>query len=435
MSHVFAFYNSINQLLIAKLGDTGGTQTILLMKKFKFIAFLLFATMLSVNLTSCGDDEPGGSQSITEKLSGEWFLVNMEYNYSDGSSYHFKWDYNNQTADGYCEEDDDSYPAEKLVISYGEVSGFRFEEKSYERGSWGEEESYYVSLEDVTNGTYVNEDGMTTNIKLSKDVLEITETELEYDGESVYKRTYRRIKTETEKPVVNASGKETFTIGSVSFNMVKVKGGTFKMGSNDSEALDREKPVHSVTLSDYYIGETEVTQELWEVVMGTNTSYYSGSTKPVEMVSWDDCQKFINKLNDLTGLEFRLPTEAEWEYAARGGNKSKGYKYAGSNTIDEVAWYYDNLSSSTHPVGTKSPNELGIYDMSGNVWEWCSDWYAIYTSVSQTNPTGPSTGSFRVFRGGGWNSSAQFCRVAHRGYGTPDIRNSNLGFRLVCSRL
>lgn len=410
------------------------------MKKFKFIAFLLFATMLSVNLTSCGDDEPGGSQSITEKLSGEWFLVNQEYNYSDGSSYHFKWDYNNQTADGYCEEDDDSYPAEKLVISYGEVSGFRFEEKSYERGSWGEEESYYVSLEDVTNGTYVNEDGMTTNIKLSKDVLEITETELEYDGESVYKRTYRRIKTETEKPVVNASGKETITIGSVSFNMVKVKGSTFKMGSNDSEASDDEKPVHSVTLSDYYIGETEVTQELWRVVMGTNPSYFSGSNKPVENVSWDDCQKFINKLNDLTGLEFRLPTEAEWEYAARGGNKSKGYKYAGSNTISEVAWYNDNACDGvgknspaygTHPVGTKSPNELGIYDMSGNVYEWCSDWYAIYTSVSQTNPTGPSTGYGRVRRGGSWRNDAQDCRVSGRYDSNPDYRFSNCGFRLA----
>ena len=233
------------------------------------------------------------------------------------------------------------------------------------------------------------------------------------------------------------------TVEEVSSNMIKVKGGTFKMGSDDSESDSDERPIHSVTLDDYYIGKTEVTQGLWEAVMGTNPSYFKGSNKPVECVSWDDCQEFIAKLNDLTGLEFRLPTEAEWEYAARGGNKSQGYKYAGSNTIDEVAWYSDNAEDvgessrdyGTHPVGTKAPNELGLYDMSGNVWEWCSDWRGKYSSSAQSNPTGPKSGSNRVERGAGWDNDARRCRVTYRGYYSPDASSNHLGFRLVCTSL
>ena len=220
----------------------------------------------------------------------------------------------------------------------------------------------------------------------------------------------------------------------ISYKMVFVEGGTFNMGSNDSEAFSDEKPVHSVTLSDYYIGETEVTQALWEAVMGSNPSLFKGSNKPVEEVWWNDCQEFIKKLNRLTGKSFRLPTEAEWEYAARGGNKSQGYEYSGSNTIGDVAWYRKNSSSSTHQVGTKSPNELGLYDMSGNVYEWCSDWYSgsYYSSSPSNNPTGPTSGSNRVYRGGGLYISAQYCRVANRGY-SPGLRGYSLGFRLACS--
>ena len=226
----------------------------------------------------------------------------------------------------------------------------------------------------------------------------------------------------------------------LSYKMVFVEGGTFKMGAQDenpnganydSEAYGGESPVHNVTLSDYYIGETEVTQELWEAVMGSNSSYFKDSTNPVEKVSWDDCQEFVKRLNELTGKTFRLPTEAEWEYAARGGNKSKGYKYSGSNTIGDVAWYTSNSSAMTHPVGTKSPNELGLYDMTGNVWEWCSDWYGSYSSSAQSNPTGPSTGSYRVLRGGSWFINAQGCRVSFRDYGNPDNRGYDYGFRLV----
>ena len=235
---------------------------------------------------------------------------------------------------------------------------------------------------------------------------------------------------------VDTDGNSIMTLnGNVIFKMIAVEGGTFQMGATSeqgSDAYSDEKPVHSVTLSDYYIGETEVTQELWEAVMGSNPSYFSGYLqRPVEDVSWNDCQEFITKLNNLTGKNFRLPTEAEWEYAARGGNKSQGYKYSGSNIIGNVAWYYDNNDDKTHNVKTKQANELGIYDMSGNVWEWCQDWYGNYSSNSQTNPTGPTSGSCRVLRGGGWYGPASDCRVSGRSYGSPNYGYDNYGFRLI----
>ena len=227
-----------------------------------------------------------------------------------------------------------------------------------------------------------------------------------------------------------ASGSNrTFTVKGVSFTMVYVQGGTFQMGSDTGDS--DEKPVHSVTLSPYYIGQTEVTQELWEAVMGTNPSYFKGSKRPVEHVSWNDCQDFVNELSRLTGERFHLPTEAQWEFAARGGVKSTGCNYAGSNAIATVAWYTDNSGSETHTVATKSPNELGIYDMSGNVWEWCQDWKGSYSSSAQTNPVGPSSGSNRVFRGGGWGNSAAFCRPANRSGDTPSYAGDRLGLRLA----
>jgi formylglycine-generating enzyme required for sulfatase activity len=193
-----------------------------------------------------------------------------------------------------------------------------------------------------------------------------------------------------------------------------------------------EKPAHRVNLSSFSIGQTEVTQELWEAVMGSNPSDRKGPKRPVEQVSWNDCQEFVTKLNALTGQNFRLPTEAEWEYAARGGNKSNGYKYAGSNTIDDVAWCTQTTNDSgARQVKMKSPNELGLYDMSGNVWEWCSDLYGDYGSGSQTNPQGPSNGSRRVLRGGSWGEGARDCRVSYRYFIVPDIRDNGDGFRLA----
>ena len=204
---------------------------------------------------------------------------------------------------------------------------------------------------------------------------------------------------------------ETYTVKGVSFDMVFVEGGTFTMGAPEEQSIPDGKPAHKVTLSDYYIGKYEVTQALWQAVMGSNPSEFKGDpSRPVEWVSWNDCQEFIDKLNRMTGKRFRLPTEAEWEYAARGGNRSQGYKYPGGNDGNRVAWYKYNSDEKTHPVGTKSPNELGLYNMSGNVWEWCFDWfdghyYEYYEDV-QTNPTGPSSGSYRVLRGGSyrWDS-------------------------------
>ena len=241
----------------------------------------------------------------------------------------------------------------------------------------------------------------------------------------------------TESTESNAFENKTFTVNGVSFEMIAVKGGTFTMGCTSEQGGDfdgDETPTDSVTLSDYYIGKFEVTQELWQAVMGSNPSYFKGNNLPVEQVSWNDVQEFITKLNQKTGANFRLPTEAEWEYAARGGNKSNSYKYSGSNTIGNVAWYWDNSNSETHQVGTTSPNELGIYDMSGNVWEWCQDWYGDYSSGSQTNPTGPSSGSKRVARGGSWDGGAWNCRVSNRGSGTPDYRSNFLGFRLAADK-
>lgn len=254
-------------------------------------------------------------------------------------------------------------------------------------------------------------------------------------GEDMEQKTEQ--KTESAPQLVAVEGSQTFTVNGVKFTMVPVEGGTFTMGATSeqgSDAEEDEKPAHKVTLSDYYIGQTEVTQALWEAVMGSNPSFFEGDNLPVEQVSWNDCQVFIQKLNQLTGKQFRLPTEAEWEYAARGGRKSQGYKYAGGNNIGSVAWYTGNSGIETHPIGTKQANELGIYDMSGNVYEWCSDWYGDYTSSSQSDPQGPSSGSGRVGRGGDYGSSAGYCRVSNR-YGIlPGCRGDNLGLRLSCKK-
>lgn len=271
----------------------------------------------------------------------------------------------------------------------------------------------------------------------------------------------------------SASGNRTFTVNGVSFEMIAVKGGTFTMGATSeqgSEAESYEKPTHSVTLDDYYIGKFEVTVGLFRTFIN-ETGYRTDADKegwsyigtgslfdikngvnwkcdangrernssednhPVTHVSWNDAKAFCEWLSRKTGETFRLPTEAEWEYAARGGNRSNGYKYSGSNSIDNVAWYTETTNDSgTKPVGTKSPNELGIYDMSGNVEEWCQDWYGSYSSGSQTNPTGPSSGPHRVYRGGSWLNRAKYCRVSSRLNFYPSYRNPKLGFRLVLAR-
>ena len=253
----------------------------------------------------------------------------------------------------------------------------------------------------------------------------------------------------TAAPVTNDNTEDiTFTVKGVSFTMKRVEGGTFQMGAQskkkreenyDSDAFSNEIPVHSVTLSSYYMGETEVTQALWKAVMGSEPTYSGGwesqygrgDNYPAYGVSWNDCQEFIRKLSQITGRSFRLPTEAEWEYAARGGKNSNGYKYAGNDTIGSVAWYYGNSGIGTHDVKGKQANELGLYDMSGNVGEWCSDRYGSYNNGSQTNPTGASSGSHRVLRGGSWNYIAMYCRVSNRTDYFPDDHFKSIGFRLA----
>lgn len=232
-----------------------------------------------------------------------------------------------------------------------------------------------------------------------------------------------------DKGTVATVSDKTILVNGVSFVMIQVTGGTFKMGSDGFDSK-----IHNVSLSSYYIGQYPVTQALWKAVMGgANPSDFKGDTLPVESVSWDDCQRFIKNLNSMTGCDFRLPTEAEWEFAARGGMKSKAFVYSGSNALKEVGWYHGNSGKKTHPVGAKLQNELGIYDMSGNVWEWCQDWYdgSYYSNSPSRNPQGPVIGSIRVLRGGGWYDTSGRCTASYRFNNSQGNAISDLGFRLA----
>jgi len=242
-----------------------------------------------------------------------------------------------------------------------------------------------------------------------------------------------------------------FNIGNVNFEMVFVVGGTFTMGctSNISDCFHNEKPFHSVTLSDFYLGKFQVTQELWKKVMGTDVQQQrdlgnpewelcgEGDLLPMYYINYDECVDFCNKLNSLLakqlpeGYKFAIPTEAQWEYAARGGKKSKGYSYSGGDNLDKVAWYDRNSKDQVREVGTKKKNELGIYDMTGNVWEWCRDWLGTYTAKPSTDPTGPKSGNYRVLRGGSWRTLTDGCRLSHRFAVRPYERTRSYGLRLV----
>ena len=227
---------------------------------------------------------------------------------------------------------------------------------------------------------------------------------------------------------------KNYTVNGVEFRMIAIDGGTFTMGSAEGAAGAEkdEFPAHKVTVDNYFLAETEVTQELWTAVMGNNPSGYTDDALlPVESVTWVDCQNFIGKLNELTGASFRLPTEAEWEYAARGGKHSKGYIYCGSDTLAHVGWYKENAGERPHKVKQLAPNELGLYDMSGNIWEWCSDWHAEYSADDANNPQGPQEGRTRVVRGGCWLMDAPICRPADRSSGAPRGGGCIVGLRLA----
>ena len=282
------------------------------------------------------------------------------------------------------------------------------------------------------DGNYLGTSPLTTTLSFGEHNIKAVR-----DGKETSKKiTVAQTGGDTSVQLAFATNK-TFTVNGVTFEMIYVKGGTFTMGATSeqgSDAYDNEKPPHNVTLDDYYIGKYEVTQELWMAVMGNNPSASKGNNLPVEKVGWNDVQEFIKKLNQKTGAKFRLPTEAEWEYAARGGNKSKGYKYSGSDNIGDVAWYGGNSGYKSHQVGAKLPNELGIYDMAGNVWEWCQDWLGNYYSGTQTNPTGAANGSMRVYRGGCWYHVARLGRVSFRGGDRLDCRTNDIGFRLAADK-
>lgn len=257
------------------------------------------------------------------------------------------------------------------------------------------------------------------------------------DGSEVrFKATeVERITTYSEEEEPNLPKDVTIQVGDVGLRMIYVEGGVFTMGGTDEQGEDvkaYEEPAHPVKLNSYYIGMTEVTQELWETVMGWNYAWNTESNQlPMEDVSWEDCNEFAEVLSERTGKKFRLPTEAEWEYAARGGIKSGNHKYSGSDNIDDVAWYGSNSDDMTHEVGTKNANELGIYDMNGNVWEWCHDWYGEYSTSSYDNPTGPKTGDFRIYRGGSYKEKAEYNRTSNRSFNRPDFRYGNIGLRVV----
>lgn len=243
-----------------------------------------------------------------------------------------------------------------------------------------------------------------------------------------------------EEEKTSGSITKSFSVGGVSFNMCIIDGGTFSFGATPEQSIYAgfdEKPAVEVTLDDFCIAETPVTQELWDALMSENPSHFTGADLPVERVTWEECYEFIEKLNALTGENFRLPTEAEWEYAARGGRQSAKTKYAGADDdhIGDFVWYKEN-TTGTQPVKSKSPNELGLYDMSGNVSEWCSDWYfnSYSTGGSRHNPTGPASGMARVIRGGSWNDKAINCRVSKRASLNPAYRSKQIGFRLVLNK-
>lgn len=296
------------------------------------------------------------------------------------------------------------------------------------------------------------------------------EVELRKIGYSTFKQSVAVKESETTMlfPEMSLEDSATFTVKGVTFVMKRIPEGTFMMGGTDRHAEGHEKPVHQVTLSTFFMGETEVTQALYKAVMGTNPSAHIGDNLPAEKMSWNDCQAFITKLNSLTGCQFRLPTEAEWEYAARGGTTTSLYNGQEINikaqcnapNLDPLGWYsgncgrdftaaqgcdvangydisqwegkqYADRKGGSHPVGKKQPNAYGLYDMLGNVIEWCSDWYGNYDKSAQKNPTGPASGAERVTRGGSWYRDAEDVRVSYRNKHAPNGFSTEIGFRLA----
>ena len=399
------------------------------------MTYCLCAVTMALCL-SCGSDD----ETLRDDLLGTWYGIFKYKNPVSGTKYHYLDITLNENKTG-------EFSYERANdISVGHftytVSDSRIKCNGVSINSDGDVEDLYLELK--IDGNRLIPQNKFTHFILTKDGSVVTDSSGSSDNSNGSNGDSGNTGGSSSESInglsvrwgsgVTSSQKDV--LRGLIRNMVSVSGGTFMMGANsgDSEAYDYEKPRHSVTLSGYRIGKYEVTQREWLAVMGSNPSWFEGDNLPVERVSWDDIvNDFLPKLNRMTGLSFRLPTEAEWEYAARGGNRSIGYKYSGGDNIGSVAWYDGNSGSTTHPVGQKQGNELGLYDMSGNVWEWCSDWHDFdyYSSSPSTNPKGPSSGSARVYRGGSWFHYARFCRVSYRSYDDPSGTFRNVGLRLV----
>ena len=313
---------------------------------------------------------------------------------------------------------------------------------AYNQGKYSEAKTYYVIAKKCAGGNPTVAQQKINNCD-AKIKAQQEEAEAKQKAEQEVAER-RRIEGEAKrKAEEEAKKRPNFTVNGVTFKMILVNGGTFKMGNN--EGGENDKPEHDVTLRDFYIAETEVTQALWNEVMGLDLEisgrwtdeYGHGSEYPAYRLNWNECQQFCEELNNKLsgqlplGYRFALPTEAQWEFAARGGNMGHGYRYSGGNTVKEQAWYEGNSGGKMHMVKSKQANELGVYDMSGNVREWCLDWLGKYSDNAQSNPAGPATGTFRVLRGGCWSSSAWYCRVTYRYNSVPEDRVINYGFRLA----
>ncbi len=365
-----------------------------------------------------------------------------------------------------------SYYVKAAIVDQDGKILYELPESKQYKSYWDSEDSFKWTIKGVPRERMKEIDASTCTVKVTgvswnyngkKKSHELVNCELVAQGSSPLQNAVALVKSSVQKEEQRA--KAAAVLSSIKESMVFVEGGIFQMGR--SSGYSSERPVHSVILSSFSIGKTEVTQEQWKAVMGNNPSYYNGDLRPVERVSWYDAIVFCNKLsllsekrpvytvngksnpaewnyipcqgNSISGsieMEqsadgYRLPTEAEWEYAARGGKKSRGYKYSGSDNLESVAWYSSNSGDKTHDVATKAANELGLYDMSGNVAEWCWDWYGDYSPASQTNPAGASSGSGHVERGGSYYYD-YLCTVSYRGYDYPNFRLSNCGFRVLC---
>lgn len=322
--------------------------------------------------------------------------------------------------------------SKRLQVKHEKYLPLDIEFSEYGIDKLGGKESYVLRIASVQSGLETNKDEKRSYKKEGKN----KDEEIVENSLIPIKSDYENFPNMINSSETKSDNSIVFNVNGVAFNMIYVNGSTFEMGATKEqigESKGDEKPKHIVTLTNFYIGETEVTQELWQAVMGSNPSSFNDDIKrPVVDVSYIDCMNFVSKLNIATGKRFDLPTEAQWEYAARGGNKSTNKDiYCGGNNIMNVAWFFGNSKMKPHPVKTKAPNELGLYDMSGNAYEWCLDWYGKYEADSQTNPCGVENGEERVYRGGSYRGHAGYCRTSYRGHALPAEKSNNVGLRLV----